>query len=214
MLKYNQKKGCVGLTDCKEVSYEGYRPLVLREIEGVQMVQSIAAGIISGLISSCFLYVVMFQIKPKFKISEQICRGKDDKIYRIKIVNLTHVNLIDVKYTLHAYYRSADGIADVEEVPPRKTPLEFVQAYSKGDPVCDYAVRISYDLDNFINKDEYDFFVFTFSAKHALSGTVSFVRKEFRKEDIVCGRFQTGDSTLILLERCHAQSYVNCASRC
>lgn len=156
----------------------------------------------------------MFQVKPRFKISEQICRGKDDKVYRIKIVNLSHVPLIDVKYTLHAYYRSADGIADVAEVLPRKTPLQFVQAYSRGDSVCDYAVRISYELDTFVKQSDYDFFVFTFSAKHALSGTVSFTRKEFKKRDIVCGRFQAGKSTLILSERCRADCFIDCANQC
>lgn len=173
------------------------------------MGESIIAGIISGVISSLFLYIVLFRVKPHLLISNNICRDKFDNKFRIKVVNLSHANLSDVKYTLHACYRSEDGIVDVEEIAPAKSKLEFVQRYSRKDMYADYAVRLSYDLTPYISGD-YSYFLFTFYAKHSISGTGTFIRKEFTQEQIHCGRFETGKSTKILIESCH-QIFSQCA---
>lgn len=172
------------------------------------MGESIIAGIISGVIASVFLYVIMFRIKPNIHIADDICHDVNDKKYRIKFVNKSRANLVDVKYTLHACYRSSDGIIDIQEVQPEKSRLEFVQAYSKADTDADYAVRISYDLSNYIS-DEYSYFLFTIYAKHSWSGTSRFVRKEFRKDAIKCGKFETGKSTKVIVAPCH-KSYSAC----
>lgn len=173
---------------------------------------SIITGVISGLISSAFLYVVLFRIKPNLKISDDICRDIHDGKFRIKIVNLTHSNLVDVKYTLHACYCSGDGIIDILEIPPVKSKLEFVQAYSTNEEDSDYAIRLSYDLSSFMSAD-YNYFLFTFYAKHSISGTATFVRKEFKKEQIKCGQFETGKSTKVLLTQCHS-TYQTCENSC
>ncbi len=173
---------------------------------------SIIAGIISGMISSLFLYIVMFRIKPRLLISKEICRDTSNESFRIKIVNLSHANLVDVKYTLHACYRSSDGIVDVGEIAPAKSKLEFIQKYSRDDSNFDYAVRLSYDLNRYISSD-YMYFLFTFYAKHAVSGTATFIRKEFTREQIQCGRFETGKSTKILIEPCH-HAFSECNQVC
>lgn len=176
------------------------------------MGESIVAGVISGLISSVFIYIVTFRIKPKVNISDDICYDVKEKKYRIKVINLSHANLVDVKYTLHACYRSGDGIVDIYEIPPMKARLEFFQAYSAEDKEADYAVRLSYDLNDYVNKD-YSYFLFTFHAKHAVSGTTVFIRKEFSKESIKCGRFETGKSAKVLLESCHNE-FLKCDKGC
>lgn len=174
-----------------------------------------SSGVISGVISSLFLYFVIFRIKPKVKVSKHICRGIHDGIFRIKVVNLTRTNLTDVKYNLYACYRAADGNMDTEEIPPCKPKLGFIQAYSRkqNEKNTDFAIRISYKLNKYMTPD-YSSFLFTFSAKHAVSGTSIFIRKEYAKEDVECGQFNLGESTAVQLPPCHNSVYQNCNGEC
>ena len=171
------------------------------------------AGIISGLISSAFLYVVLFRIKPKVKISDSICRDPKEGKFRVKVVNKTRANLIDVKYSLHVCYKTDDDIKDLEEIAPTKTRLEFISAYPINSNSCDYAIRLSFEPSSTFQADEHTYYIFTFFAKHSISGTPLFVRKEYSAKDIKCGQFETSNSTKVLLEPCHS-AYANCGMKC
>lgn len=184
------------------------------------MCSSLVSGIISGVLASFFLYVILFRIKPKIKISDEICYDTHRKIFQIKIVNLTRTNLVNVKYTLHACYRFGDGILDVQVVEPLKDKFEFIQAYSKSD--CndcnnDYAVRISYDLSPRINdgsvNSESGYFLFSLYAEHSFSGSAIFLQKEYPIDKIVCGQFQLGETTTILREKCK-KVFSSCKHTC
>lgn len=176
------------------------------------VVEGIIPGVISGVISSVFLYIVIFRIKPRLKISDDICRDKQNHSFRVKVVNLTRVNLVDVKYTLDVCYPHGDGIVDIQEIIPAKSRMEFMEAYSSDEENSNYAVRLSYNIDDSIfQKDCY--FLFTFYAKHAVSGTATFIRKQFYPKNIKCGHFEMGKSTKIIVEPCH-QTFCNCNKRC
>lgn len=177
------------------------------------MGQSLVAGIVSGLISSVFLYVVLFRIKPKVKISDSICRDPKDGKFRVKVVNKTRANLIDVKYSLHACYKTDDDIKDLKEIELTKTRLEFISAYPINTNSCDYAIRVSFNPADEFRSDEHTYYIFTFFAKHSISGTPLFVRKEYAAKDIKCGQFETSDSTKVLLETCHSV-YASCGMEC
>lgn len=167
------------------------------------MLEAIAAGIVSGILSSGIIYLALFKVKPKVLISDNLCRDYRDGKFRVKIVNLSRANLTDVKYSLHYCRRYSDGIGDLTEIEPSKSRLEFIEAYSKEDSYADYAVRITYQLDNNFELAESDSIIFTFYAKHAISGTATFVTKEYKATNIKCGRFETGKSTKVLVESCN-----------
>lgn len=167
------------------------------------MLEGIIAGLISGILSSIIISVVLFGIKPKVIISKELCRDYSDKNYRVKIVNLSRANLIDVKYTMHYCRRYSDGIGDLQEIEPTKSRLQFIDAYSTSDKYADYAVRITYAIDDTYELADNDCIIFTFYAKHALSGTSIFMTKEYKATDIKCGRFETGKSTKIIVESCN-----------
>ena len=167
------------------------------------MVGSVVAGIISGLISSGIIYIILFRIKPNVIVSKDICRDREDKLYRVKVVNRTRANLVDVKYTLHYCHRYPDGIVNIEEIPPKKSPVEFLQAYLKSDKDSDYAIRLAFQYDENTSVGPDDYLLFTFYAKHSVSGTTTFLRQEYHDCDFRCGRFETGISTKVLVEVCY-----------
>lgn len=174
------------------------------------MVGAICTGVVSGLISSALLYFAMFRIKPKVVISENICRDCAEKNFAIKIVNHSRVNLVDMKYALHHCRRYSDGRGTLTEIAPCKSRLEFIDPYSKLDEHSDYAVQITYGIDDNVNLGSNDSLIFNFYAKHALSGTSTFMTKEYRASNIQCGRFETGTSTKILVETSCDKTFSEC----
>lgn len=178
----------------------------------IQVVTS--SGVVSGIVSSVILYFVMFQIRPRIKVSENICWDIHDERFRIKVVNLTHANLTDVKYALYVCYRSGDGNIDTKEIASEKPKLELIQALSRKRKQnnFDFAIRISYNLADYMTP-EYTSYLFTFYAKHAVTGSATFIRKEFSKNDIVCGQFGIGESTTVQQPLCH-NTYQNCNGTC
>lgn len=166
-------------------------------------------GIVSGIIASAILSFVLFGIKPRVKISDQLCRDRTDGTFEIKVVNLSHADLIDVNYTLHHCRRFPDKIGRLTEIAPLKSKLEFLQAYSRSDPYHDYAVRLTYKIPDTLEFAENDSLIFTLYARHALSGTFKFFTKEYSADQILCGVFQVGKNTDIVVTKCN-QNYKDC----
>ncbi len=174
------------------------------------MVTSILTGVFSGVIASLLIALAMFGIKPRLEISDEICRDKEDGLCRIKVVNRTRAGLVDVKYFLHAGFKSNDGLTDIYEVMCVKPRLEFMAPYSRKN--TDYAVRISYDLNDYLTKD-YNYLEFTISARHPFSGRTVVKRKIFDIQSVRCGKFQMGKIMTMLSESqtCHhSGSYMSC----
>ena len=55
-------------------------------------------GVLSGLIASIAFFLLLCKIKPVVVISDDICRDLHDDLFRIKVVNKSKFDLIDVKY--------------------------------------------------------------------------------------------------------------------
>ena len=171
------------------------------------MATTLLSGVVSGLIASIVFFFLFYIIKPKIIISDKICRDASNCISRIKVVNMSRYALVNVKYTLYLYRRSADGIADVSFIKPNKKELEFIKAYSKTE--SDYAVRLSYRLDEVefnSRPNEESYLLFSIYACHSLTGSSIFLEKKYDIEDIQCGQFETGKSTIILVESCRTNS--------
>lgn len=166
------------------------------------MLSTIIGGVVSGVIASICFTVFLLLIKPKVRISDQICIesiGNDDRVYRIKIVNHTFAMLTNLRYVLHYCKIHGDGINTVTEISPRKTPLISIDKFSLSKRNTDYAVRVSYDID----KEKYPLndnskLIFTFMADHALSNTTTCIKKEYFFSDIVEGVFESDKSVKII----------------
>lgn len=165
---------------------------------------SIIIGIVSGIIASIFFTIFLLLVRPKIKISDQICFQKNDEgiVYRIKIVNRTFAMLTNVRYTLLYYEMYGDNVNTVTEIEPLKSQLISIKRFNLKKNDTDYAVRLSYS----INTQKYPLndkckLEFTVIADHSLSNTTRCIKKEYYPSDIVEGVFETDRSVKVIRQR-------------
>lgn len=138
---------------------------------------AIFIGIISGLIASVILYLALFTIKPRVVLSNYICQQSEGNKCYIKLVNFTNHYLMDVNYSLHFCHYSADGIISMEPIDFDKRVLDYISPHRKSDKSAKYAVRIAFSFDAGRLKSKEDYLLFTFSAKHSVTGSIAFFHK-------------------------------------
>lgn len=106
------------------------------------------SSVITGIIASVVFYFVLFLIKPHVKLSDVICIDSESDKYRImkiKVVNLSRSMLMNVNYTLHYCVDYEDGLTDITEIPPKKTPsINVREIYTKK-----YRLRDSDHIQDF-----------------------------------------------------------------
>jgi hypothetical protein len=105
--------------------------------------------------------------------------------------------LTNVKYTLYFYERCGDGVCNIQLLPPAKEPLVIINRYSSKDENSEYAVRLSYEIDDSIYIQN-GWLEFSIHANHGFSNTTVCERKRFETTDISTGIFETGESMRIL----------------
>lgn len=168
----------------------------------MEIVTAVAAGIISGILSSVIFWVFTNSIRPKLKIAENICLvpcANGRSVYCIKFVNHSRTMLINVNYVLQYVELSNDNVHSIEELPPCKEKLKVIDKHDRNDKDSKYAVRISYDIPNDkMPTDDNTRLRFTVFAEHPLSGATTCVTREYKSADIISGIFQTGDSLKFL----------------
>lgn len=165
------------------------------------MLMGIISGLISGFISSLLVYVMMWGIRPKFVISNKICRKKlnDGRtVHMVKVANLSRAFLTDIEYSLE-YCTVGDDDRNRRQViePIETTPVICIDKYSEDN--TDYAIRFVYEID----EKKYDiknqnYFLFTFCAHHSFSNAMKIKRVIYRNDAIQDGVFETGKSIKIL----------------
>lgn len=166
---------------------------------------AILTGVVSGIISSIAFMLILLRIKPRVKISQEICISKTKEgkeTHQIKIVNLTHAMLVNVQYSLHYCEVHDDGIVTIQHVNPLKSPITTISRYDKNDRQAKYAMRISYALEEEkYPLDDRHKLLFTFLADHALSNTTKSIEVEYYAKDIKKGMFESGTSTKVMFHQ-------------
>ena len=161
---------------------------------------SFISGIISGLIASAVLYILLYRIKPKVRVAEKACQLPEDKNHiSIKVVNMTNSNLIDVSCSLHFCQRGADGNISANDVLKHPIVGVFINSHLDEDKM--YAIRLPYKVSDFQRAqidDGHAFLMFTFYARHSVSGTPVFIQKKYSSKSIIAGFYENGDSTEIV----------------
>lgn len=116
------------------------------------ILQSITSGIISGIIASICFTLFLLLLKPRIKISDQICISKNQvnsMTYKIKIVNKSFAMINDIKYSLYYLEMYNDQMSKVTEIKPRNTPILALDGFSRSHrkKKTHYAVNISYNIE-------------------------------------------------------------------
>ncbi|MBR6728755.1 MAG: hypothetical protein IKL80_01220 [Clostridia bacterium] len=164
------------------------------------MFDGLIVGVVSGIVASACFSLFLLLVRPKILLSDQICKSSSEPgVYRIKIINKSKAELNNVYYNLLYCRDEGDDIKVVDEIPPRKSRLYFIDKYHYFKKDEDYALRISYDIDEQkYPLNEKSYFEFNIIANHSLSNTMKCVKKVYTQKDVLEGLFETGKSMKIL----------------
>ena len=135
------------------------------------------------------------------QISEECVDGV--RILRVKVVNRTRYKLINVKYSLnHCDSSKQPYVFDTHRVEPLKEPATFffVGKYSEQDNNALYAYRFGFKCPEGLDLSKAGSSLeFSIYAEHEFSNAPVCVKKEYKGKDaIICGRFETRTSMVIL----------------
>lgn len=162
----------------------------------MEILEQMISGIISGVCASIIFTVIQFLIKPKCKVSDIICINRNDEGFimgEIKIANLGKSMLMNVKYSLQYCVDYEDGLSDISEIIPKKTPINTLSSFSKKN--TDYAVRITYEWsEKQYPLNDNSKLIFTLQATHPLSNTSKCIEKVYCAQDLKRGNFEFGRS--------------------
>jgi len=161
----------------------------------------LVTGIISGVVAAGLFYIFLFLVRPKICVSNKACRDPEDgALIRIKVVNRSRSMLTNVKYVLR-FCQSQDGyVTQIQEIPPRGTPVGFIDKYLGNDKNAEYAIRFSYNIPSGIKISD-GWLEFAIQANHGFSNTSTCIKIKYGSGDIVSGIFETGTSMKILKPR-------------
>lgn len=165
-------------------------------------------GIVSGIVASICFSLFLLLVRPRIKVSSEICKDpNEENLYRIKVVNRSRFILNNLQYSLHYCIVTGDGIKQVQELKPRKSPLSYVHGYKKTGST-DYAVRLSFFIDQSIYPFDNAVLEFGIMANHSLSNTMCCKKVTYTSASIQEGFFETGESMTIIRSqsRCRSES--------
>lgn len=105
----------------------------------------VIVGVFSSLIASIVYALLSFGIKPKIKISDKICVTQNQNgssTYKIKVVNTSRFQLVNVLYHLDYGFSGRDDISYITEILPQKPPITTITRNNRKN--IDYALRVTY----------------------------------------------------------------------
>ena len=164
----------------------------------------IVAGVISGLISSLIFFLILYHVKPRVKVSNEVClRDIDNQMATlvIKIVNVSKSMLTDVNYDLYLEKRRDHSNVRIRAIEPRKDKLWFISKFSKKDKDLAYAALISYRINMRDVENDSSSLAFVFSGEHSISGRKVCISRNYSKDSFVeNGMFHQGKDLKIIKE--------------
>lgn len=161
----------------------------------------VVIGVISSLIASVVYALFSFGIKPKIKMSDKICVTQNNNgthTYKIKIVNKSMFQLVNVSYHLTYGISGRDDISYLTEILPKKSPITIITGNNRKN--TDYALRVTYEIkDGEFVCNSNSYFEFSIQATHPLSNSILCKKVRYYSDDIAhdC-TFQTGKNTDIM----------------
>ncbi len=158
-------------------------------------------GVFSSLIASIVYALLSFGIKPKIKISDKICVTDNQNgthTYKIKVVNKSHIQLVNVSYHLVYGVCGKDDISYIQEILPKKPPVTTIMKKNKKN--TDYALRVTYEInDGEYVCDDNSYFEFTMQATHPLSNSILCKKVRYYSKDIAHNfTFHIGEDTNVI----------------
>lgn len=168
------------------------------------LLQSLITGFVSGIVSSATFSVIIYNLRPRFKISPFISASTDENgvtIYKFKVVNVSFFQVNDLELSLDIV-RSRDALAPHERGGFRRDGIElsrnsltYVPRYWPYGKLAKYALQIRTKDDSSLSSwHDGDYLILSVSGKHGLSGLNGSESQNFYKSDVKPGQFYTGNN--------------------
>ena len=172
--------------------------------DSMKLMESLITGVVSGVCSSLLVLAIYWFFRPKVRLSDGISAKQIEPgkwRYQVKIVNLTRSILTNASYTLRFCKVHPDNIVEVQEILPLKSHLAIINKYDPKQKTANYAVRLSYEVDESIYVLDKDTKLeFTLFASHVLTNASICLKKEYFVKDIYKNSlFEHGKSTKIVI---------------
>ena len=170
---------------------------------------NILLGISTSIIGTFIFIYLLFKFgKPKFEISNFICKGKlvnsEDQIeyFFIKIINKSKYAAYDVKLFLQkrTYYKTppnASESSNIYNLDLVSNSIPMIPAYKKSDKNYSencYTIRTKHDLTSILKDNGLATIKIDLYVKHGLTGLFSVFTQEYSHlNEIKIGRFEAGN---------------------
>jgi len=161
----------------------------------------IIIGILSSFIASIVFLQFLIRLRPNIEISPYISYGDNNGNFRIKIINRSKRDAINLKYELSIVtpVNVPNGtVSNYKTLKLKKDNAFEIKGFDKSDTSAGYAKRIvtSENLYNMWNDEKGNYLVFRMIVTDSLSGFHKVFRREFhtKRNVIVKGSHVFGNS--------------------
>lgn len=158
----------------------------------------IIAGIISGLVVSILLFVLSHLLfRPNLKISNKICKSESTGNYKIKIVNDSIFDAVNLSYSLSSLKRKfvfGNMKTFKHRIYPKDDTFTYIPKSKNFKGYNRNIIIVAFDkeqIDQYLTED--NTFEFVISVEHAVSRIGKTFVRQFTKNDIVTGHFTACD---------------------
>lgn len=158
---------------------------------------TIIFGFSTSLLATIIFTFIFTQIKPRLKISSEICHN--DGTYKIKVINKNCWSVINVKTELSYinFFNVPNGVeTNSLIIQLTKNELFSIDKYDKKSEYKTFSFRFvtHENLINGLKENNRQFLRFKISATHSLSNIGKVFTKEYSLKEIKEGDFKFGDS--------------------
>jgi hypothetical protein len=163
-------------------------------------IQSLITGFVSGIVSSATFSVIIYNLRPRFKISPFISASTDENgvtNYRFKIVNVSFFQVNDLELSLDIVRSRRGGFRRFRRdgIELSRNSLTYVPRYWPYGKLAKYALQIRTKDDSSLSSwHDDDYLILSVSGKHGLSGLNGSESQKFYKSDVKPGQFYTGNN--------------------
>lgn len=169
----------------------------------MDFISTVTVGIVSSFIASVVFTAISWFVKPRLLVSDKICvtKQQNEIIYEVKVVNKSHIRLINVDYTLTQCCVSMDGLITIENIPPKKSIIRVLEPMNKKN--TEYALRITFTEEKEVLLNKSNYIEFVIQATHPITNSSVCKKAIYCSGDTFEGTFESGKSINIVTSGIH-----------
>lgn len=167
------------------------------------MTETVLIGVASSFVASCLFLFLLYYIRPKIEIAENIAKDVDvngSSFYVIKVINRARRAAVDVRAELRLMtYKNVDNghVFVTHRIKLTQPEIFSISRYKKGKKGFGYRFSTYEDLSEKWPNDSSSYLSFKIYAKDSLTGFGKVFSRQFRtkNKNIVAGKFSSGERT-------------------